>query len=327
MKINKVYLKGENQVSGWNNPSKLIIHHPEFYGSIERLNDIMRSMGFTMIGYNYYVRKDGSVWKGRPDNVTSGNCYNQNHSSLGICFEGNYDKDKTMPEAQFNAGVELIKELKAKYGIREVNGHKHYYNTACPGRYFPLSRMLSSIQGKPSGSISTSNSSTSVTKSLDEARRFVGTHCKELQQLLIKAGYDCGGFGADDKFGKGTYNSLIQFQKDHGLVPDALAGTRTFQKLREVTQGSSSNGKYQKQYVEHGTCTVVCPSGLKIRTAPSTKTGSVVGIYNKGESVKYNYVIDNDGYRWIRWVGASSGKYRYMAVRNLKTNERMGHCV
>lgn len=150
MKINEVYLKGQDQVSGWNEPNKIIIHHPEFNGSVQELNDVMRNDGFTMIGYNYYVRKDGSVWKGRPDNVISANCYGQNNHSLGVCFEGNYDKDKDMPEAQFNSGVDLIKYLKSKYGINEVNGHKHYYNTDCPGRYFPLQRMLNAVNSSDS---------------------------------------------------------------------------------------------------------------------------------------------------------------------------------
>ncbi len=157
MKINTVFLKGQDQVSGWNDPNKIIIHHPEFYGSIEALNNLMRNMGYTMVGYNYYVRKDGSVWKGRPDKVTSANCYGENNHSLGVCFEGNYDKDKEMPQVQFNAGVELIKYLKSKYGINEVNGHKHYYNTDCPGRYFPLDRMLKAVNSNNSATKPSTN--------------------------------------------------------------------------------------------------------------------------------------------------------------------------
>lgn len=156
MYINKVYLKGQEKVSGWNNPNKIIIHHPEFYGSVEELNSIMRTMGYSMIGYNYYIRKDGSIWQGRPVNATSANCYGQNHSSIGVCFEGNYNKDKTMYDVQFNAGVELIKYLKVNYKINEVNGHKHYKNTDCPGRYFPLQKILNAISVK--GTVSNSSS-------------------------------------------------------------------------------------------------------------------------------------------------------------------------
>ncbi|MGV1038646.1 peptidoglycan recognition protein family protein [Clostridium perfringens] len=148
MDIKKVYLKGQEEAKGWNKPNKIIIHHPEYKGSIEGLNDIMRSMGFYMIGYNFYVRKDGTVYEGRPVWATGANCYGHNHDSIGVCFEGNYDKETDMPPEQFDAGVELIKYLKNKYGINEVNGHKHYYNTACPGQYFPLEKMLSCLDGQ-----------------------------------------------------------------------------------------------------------------------------------------------------------------------------------
>lgn len=67
---------------------------------------------------------------------------------------------------------------------------------------------------------------------IQKAREFVGNRCKELQEKLISLGYNCGGYGADGDFGQGTYNNLIQFQKDH--LPnevDGLAGNNTFNKL------------------------------------------------------------------------------------------------
>ncbi|GKX65657.1 peptidoglycan recognition protein family protein [Inconstantimicrobium mannanitabidum] len=146
MEIKEVYLQGQEEAYGYNNPNKIIIHHPEWHGDIQGLNDLMRGMDYYMIGYNYYVRMDGTVWKGRPDNVTGANCYGQNNCSLGVCFEGNFEVD-TMPEVQFNSGVELIKYLKEKDNISEVGGHKKYFNTACPGKNFPLDRMLDAVNG------------------------------------------------------------------------------------------------------------------------------------------------------------------------------------
>lgn len=207
MKINQVYLEGENQVNGWNDPNKIIIHHPEFYGSVQALNNVMRNMNFTMIGYNYYVRKDGTVWQGRSVNVTSGNCYGQNHHSIGVCFEGNYDKDTSMPDAQFAAGVELIKYLKSKYGISEVNGHKHYYNTACPGRYFPLSRMLGAINGAAAVHVEESNASHySIASDLWQVS-IVGEEVKSLQRELNKQ-FNAG-LSIDGYFGDSTLAACI----------------------------------------------------------------------------------------------------------------------
>ncbi|EGT3620537.1 peptidoglycan recognition protein family protein [Clostridium perfringens] len=179
MEIKKVYLKGQEEAKGWNNPNKIIIHHPEYNGSIEGLNNIMRNMGYYMIGYNFYVRKDGTVYEGRPVWATGANCYGQNNSSIGVCFEGNYDKETEMPQAQFNAGVELIEYLKNKYGISEANGHKHYYNTACPGRYFPLERMLKSIDEN----IVNDTDTTDVPSSDDSNKKDFSTNARALVAL------------------------------------------------------------------------------------------------------------------------------------------------
>ncbi|MEG2289616.1 MAG: N-acetylmuramoyl-L-alanine amidase [Clostridium sp.] len=70
--------------------------------------------------------------------------------------------------------------------------------------------------------------------SVEEGKKFVGSRCKELQEKLIKVGYDCGGYGVDGKYGNSTHEDLIYFQKKYGLVADGLAGTATFNKLDSV---------------------------------------------------------------------------------------------
>ncbi|WP_024615960.1 GH25 family lysozyme [Clostridium sp. Ade.TY] len=73
-----------------------------------------------------------------------------------------------------------------------------------------------------------------------------------------------------------------------------------------------------------GTCTIVV-NKLNIREEPSTDS-DIVGAYYEDEQVSYDYYVDNEGYRWISWIGAS-GKRRYMAVRVLETNKKYGNCV
>lgn len=75
---------------------------------------------------------------------------------------------------------------------------------------------------------------------------------------------------------------------------------------------------------QDGVCTVVVDK-LNIREKPSTSS-NIVGAYYKAEQVSYDYYVDNEGYRWISWIGASS-KRRYMAVRALKSDKRYGYCV
>ena len=267
MNINKIDLK-HGELTGYNNPNKIIIHHPVFYGSVESLNNMMRNMGYSMIGYNYYIRKDGSIWDGRPDNVAGANCYGQNNSSIGVCFEGNYDRDESMPKAQFDSGVELILYLKKKYNINEVGGHKRYYNTGCPGKNFPLEDMIKAISGEqynynvtynkptPNNNIY-SNKHKLITQLQNEivAQGFgniavdgiagdatlnASPVCKKgarggitrtIQQMLINIGYPVGSYGSDGVFGDDTITAIKALQRDCNLTPDGIVGRETWKAL------------------------------------------------------------------------------------------------
>lgn len=95
---------------------------------------------------------------------------------------------------------------------------------------------------KAENNVSTNVPPVVETKSdVQKAKEYVGNRCRELQTKLIALGYNCGGYGADGTLGQGTYNSLIQFQKDNGLDPDGLAGVKTFAKLDELISKKNSN--------------------------------------------------------------------------------------
>lgn len=122
-----------------NRPNKIILHNAD--ASICTVYDIHQwhlNNGWSGIGYHYFVRKDGSVYKGRPDNAVGSHCQGSNTNSIGICFEGKY-MSETMPQVQYDTGIELIKYLLKKYGDMPIYGHKDLYNTDCPGINFPLS--------------------------------------------------------------------------------------------------------------------------------------------------------------------------------------------
>lgn len=90
------------------------------------------------IGYHYFVRKDGTIYRGRPENKMGAHVSGMNNRSLGICAEGNYDIETTMPTAQYNAIVELISDIKTRYPNAKVVGHREIGSSDCPGRYYPL---------------------------------------------------------------------------------------------------------------------------------------------------------------------------------------------
>lgn len=53
------------------------------------------------------------------------------------------------------------------------------------------------------------------------------TRVRELQQNLIKLGYDVGPDGADGDFGNNTFIAVVKFQQDHGLDDDGIVGVLT----------------------------------------------------------------------------------------------------
>ena len=137
MNIIDVGLKFKSLSYG-NKPNKLVLHHAEASKcSVQDIHYWHLNNGWSGIGYHYFIRKDGSVYRGRPDGAIGAHCQGSNTNTLGVCFEGNYMKE-TMPTAQYNAGIDLIKYLIGKYGNLPIYGHKELLATECPGSNFPL---------------------------------------------------------------------------------------------------------------------------------------------------------------------------------------------
>lgn len=89
------------------------------------------------IGYHYVIELDGSIHKGRDENVIGAHCSGQNANSIGICYVGGVAKDGKTPkdtrtEAQKQSLLKLLKELKAKYPNATIHGHREFAAKACP---------------------------------------------------------------------------------------------------------------------------------------------------------------------------------------------------
>lgn len=52
-----------------------------------------------------------------------------------------------------------------------------------------------------------------------------------VQQILQEQLYDLGKWGVDSHYGEQTRKAVVQFQKDHGLVPDGIVGKNTWSML------------------------------------------------------------------------------------------------
>ena len=120
---------------------RVILHHAAMNGSVEAVHNVHKAKGWSGIGYHFYVRKDGKIYRGRPEWAIGAHASGSNYNSIGICAEGNFEIDK-MPDAQKNALKWLVAYIKDKYKINTVQRHRDVGSTACPGRNYPFDEIV-----------------------------------------------------------------------------------------------------------------------------------------------------------------------------------------
>lgn len=104
--------------------------------TVKNIDAWHRQRGFNGVGYHYLILLDGAIEPGRPESLVGAHTLGQNANSIGICYIGGldtYGKPKdTRTDAQKEALIKLVKELKVKYSGATVHGHNEFANKACP---------------------------------------------------------------------------------------------------------------------------------------------------------------------------------------------------
>lgn len=117
------------------NIALIVLHHQCGKGqTVRQIHDYHKNtLKWAGIGYHYFIDFNGNVFQGRPIEFIGSHCKGNNTNSIGICFEGDFRKDKITPE-QIAAGKELIKyiqEVQLKSTVNVLN-HNDLYATQCP---------------------------------------------------------------------------------------------------------------------------------------------------------------------------------------------------
>ena len=267
MNIIETNLKFVGSMSNRSKTNRIILHHAE--ASTCSAEDIHRwhlNNGWSGAGYHFLVRKDGSVYRLRPEDKVGAHASGANSDSIGICFEGRY-QEEDMPQAQKDAGRQLVSHLKSKYGIQKVQKHSDVSATSCPGSKFPFDYIAGGSTGtatvptpapskpatsaKPSGydadiaALQTACNAQGFSKqnvdgipgpitlagcpTVRQGAR--GEITRFIQKRLIKLGFSCGSAGADGIFGSGTLDAVRKFQASRGLSDDGIVGKNTWRAL------------------------------------------------------------------------------------------------
>lgn len=114
----------------------LVFHHAEAtICSVRDVHTWHKQNGWSGIGYHFFIRKNGTVFQGRPIDTIGSHAQGRNSDSIGVCFEGNLENEQ-MTEEQVVAGIEIAKYCRKLYPNIKLVRHKDVNFTACPGKNF-----------------------------------------------------------------------------------------------------------------------------------------------------------------------------------------------
>ena len=98
-----------------------------------------KKRGFSGIGYHYYIRKNGVLEIGRPEDEIGAHVKGFNDKSIGVCYEGGLAEDDspqdTRTAEQLMTMHRLLRDLRRKYPDAKIVGHRdllRYRTKSCP---------------------------------------------------------------------------------------------------------------------------------------------------------------------------------------------------
>ena len=129
--------------------TKLIVVHHSEVSTPHGIKDVHRwhkNKGWAGVGYHIFITKDGEIWVGRPLDVVGAHAYGHNHESIGVCFEGDFNKE-VMGKEQEDAGEYLLTLLGVAYpGARLCRHGELNSKKTCPGARFPFERLQQRVE-------------------------------------------------------------------------------------------------------------------------------------------------------------------------------------
>lgn len=244
--------------------NRIILHHSACSNcTAEQIHQWHLNNGWAGAGYHFLVRKDGSIYRLRPEEYIGAHASGSNSDSIGICAEGNFENE-TMTELQKQSLKELVSYLKNKYGISKVQKHSDVNSTACPGKNYPFDEIVNgatqSTEARTTGNVadfqSWVNSVYSYKLAVDN---IFGTDSKKhlIMALQTEFNKQLGSrLSIDGIFGNATKNAcpvlksgmsgnitkLVQFMlivKGYSVVADGIYDNATINAIKSF---QSNNG-------------------------------------------------------------------------------------
>lgn len=200
-----------------------------------------------------------------------------------------------------NTLIDLVTDICRRNGIKNctytggkdgvLQMHRWYAQTSCPGPYLgsKFTYIANEVNKRLRG-----GKSTSTSNNLYRVRKSWG----------------------DSKSQKGAFknlNSAIDLAKKNGYKVFDNSGKQVYP---EVKKASTSSNNSSPKFIKYENWTGITLDVCNVRSAPNTNA-PIVAQYQKNKPIHYDQVWEGDGYRWISYIGASSGERRYVACRRL----------
>lgn len=120
-----------------------------------------RLRGFWMVGYHYFIKRDGTLEVGRKEEEMGAHAEGFNHESIAICMAGGVDRvakgyrskpEDNFTDAQYATLRALLFGLQHKYPHADILGHRDLpgVDKACPS--FDVKEWWRNPSMDPSGS-------------------------------------------------------------------------------------------------------------------------------------------------------------------------------
>jgi hypothetical protein len=183
--------------------------------------------GWSDVGYHFFIRKDGTLERGRPLNRTPAAQRNHNSGTIAICLHGL--REEKFTEAQLTTLRNWCFEVNEAYnGSVTFHGHCEVAAKACPVIDYKSVLKLDrfgrlGLEGVTSISLKETDAGMPTLRRGDRGPAVV-----RLQQLLL--------LKPDGIFGPRTENAVKDFQKSAGLSRDGVVGPITWGAILENEQ-------------------------------------------------------------------------------------------
>ena len=239
VRIDTTYRSTKNSYAG-NTPNYIVIHNTDNYsaGADAKAHAKAQYNGnFSGYSAHCYVDDTNTAYEALPADRGAwhvgvnyggrlfGTVSNRNSYGIEMCVQAGYDYEKS-----FQNTVAVCRMKMEELGIDAAHVVQHFdvCTKNCPSAIRAKGdweRFKKLIGG----------SETDQTLSRNYLQKGdTGEDVREMQRMLIEAGFTCGEAGADGIFGTDTRNAVIAFQSRYNLLADGLYGEKSREKLEEI---------------------------------------------------------------------------------------------